>query len=639
MVPFLDAGGSVALLNRRSVVAFTLALSTGAAVMTAVSAQTPVPAPAPPAQQTPAPVPPDRQALNAAMALTDMSARVTALEKVRTDFPTSTQLATVDQQIFTTLVNNFGDRTTEINAVLDRILARIPDSASPDARLSQTLTPVTMLISKKVLLDRAEKLLVPSVSALDFDKYATMRRDAAKRVNQPEPTQQVLETGFNGIKARGLEQLGRLYLAKGDATTGEAKLCEAVAMSPTLTSAALALVDHYKTTDPTKAENVLKDTIKAAPAFSRAYVELAKLEVARGDEKAALDHYLAGSLGGGVRGADDKAMRDLYTKVRGASANIDDELDTMYREKFPNPVKPEAWTASPKRSNRVVLLEMFTGSGCPPCVSADLAMDAAMERYPEKDVIAVAYHENIPQPDPMVVEAGDARRQYYKISGVPTFNIDGGLGQLGGGARENTPNTYNTYVKKIDAALETPATAALAVKAVAEGEKVNVTVDVTKVPSDAKDMRLHILLVEQELRFTGENGIRFHPVVVRAMAGDKGAGIPITATGKTTHTFDLASVRADVEKTLTAEMEKRRSREAPGSTPTVYSADGRPYTTINPNELSVVAFIQDGPYVAPPPAAPVAAGQPRPEPPPAPTNVLQAAKADVVFAGATKGGR
>ena len=43
--------------------------------------------------------------------------------------------------------------------------------------------------------------------------------------------------------------------------------------------------------------------------------------------------------------------------------------------------------------------------------------------------------------------------------------------------------------------------------------------------ANAKDLTLHIALAEQELRFNGENGMRFHPLVVRAMAGGDKPGI------------------------------------------------------------------------------------------------------------------
>jgi hypothetical protein len=286
----------------------------------------------------------------------------------------------------------------------------------------------------------------------------------------------------------------------------------------------------------------------------------------------------------------------------------------------------------------------------------------------------------------MVVASGNDRRDYYKINGVPTFNIDGTLGELGGGARSNAPSNYKNYIEKIDKELAVPAQAVISLEAAGEGNLINVTATVSKLPAKATDLKLHILLVEKELRFMGENGIRFHPMAVRALAGEKGAGIPITANGKTKYTFNLATIREDLVNTLKADIERRRKAAVAGATPAEYAAEGHAYTSINLGELSVVAFVQQGAYTAPAsgtgtpvnldgaaaaaPAAPPAGGSAAAAPPatgragappangaganqnaaakaatpasPLPINVLQATRVDVVYptpASKGKGGK
>ncbi len=339
-------------------------------------------------------------------------------------------------------------------------------------------------------------------------------------------------------------------------------------------------------------------------------------------------------------------MRALYRKAKGSAADIDADLDQRYLARFPNPVKPEAYVPTEKRSTHVALLEMFTGSGCPPCVSADLAIEAAMKRYPADAVVAVNYHENVPQPDPMVVAGGIGRKNYYSVRGVPTFNIDGALAQLGGGPREATQRTYANYIKQIDKALEATAGASLEVSATGKGDQVSVAVQVSDLPADAKDLRLHILLVERELRFAGENGVRFHPMVVRAAAGDSGSGIVIKKNGSARHTFSLKSIRDDVSRTLTAELARRN---ATGPVARSFAATGHAYTAIDTSRLVVVAYIQRGPYI--PAAASTAAAAEviedttaaRPAKPATPRsgtpgpNVLQAAQAEVIFGPPAKG--
>jgi len=687
-------------LRRSAMVTFLVAVTGG--LWVGLGAQQAAPAPTPPAP-APAPAPaqsPEALALMAATRLTDPAGKLTALEKFRADYPDSGSLTSVDLQILTTLTT-WPERTDAMSTVVDRILARMPASATPETRLSSTMAAVTPLVARKLLLDRAETLVTDAMGALDFEAFASAARETAKGRNRPEPAQATLESQFNtSYRSRGLETLAKIYAAKDDAARAEDFYKQAVRAAPSNNAIVMGLVDFYsarsnyaaaetvlkdhiaavgsrpgamaaptvalaeiyvKKGDSAAAEALLKETVAGGAANAAALVPLARLEAARGDQAAALDHFLTASVGGTLRtAADDALMRATWTKVHGSEAGLEAALDAMYREKFPNPVTPDKYTKSGARSNRIVLLEMFTGSGCPPCVAADLALDAVMERYPGDAVVALAYHQNIPQPDPMVVAGDEGRHDYYvPFKGVPTFNIDGGLGQLGGGARTGTAGVYKNYVVKIDKELDVPAQAALSVRATGEGDQVHVTATVSKLASGMKDVRLHLVLAEKELRFTGENGVRFHPMVVRAMAGDRGAGLPISANGKTEFTFNLSAIQDDVTKTLAAEMVKRHATEAPGSTPREYAAEGRAYTTIDTGELVVVAFLQSGGYQAPPPPPPAAprqtltgppaattptppaAAAQAPAPPPVPpllgTNVLQAAKVDVVFASASKG--
>jgi thiol-disulfide isomerase/thioredoxin/Tfp pilus assembly protein PilF len=669
----------------------------------AQQAQTPPPAtgqaPPPPAV-TPRPVPPETTALTAAIRLTDPAAKLAALEKIRTDFPQGSNHAVVDTQILSTLLTSFTDRLPAITEVFERIVARIPADAVPEARLSQTITPVNLVIAKKVLLDRSSELMTAALAALTPEAHAASMRATAARLKQPDPPADRIQSSYSVVRARGLEVQARIANAKGDAAAAERLYKESVDASPAFGAAVTSLVDIYsarkefdkaeavllasmkaalpvtsiatatviastpsiasrptmaladlyeKMGDEAKLEALLRETLQKSPTTPGVHVKLAKLEARRGNDAAALDLFVGAAAQGSLAAADDGAMRALYRKAHnGSDAGLDDLIDLSYREKFPNPVKAEPYTPPAARTDRLVLLEMFTGSACGPCVSADLALDAVMDRYPAGTIVPVAYHQHIPGPDPMVTTGSQSRNTYYSVRGVPTFNIDGALGRLGGGARTNTAATYKDYISKIDKALLLPATAALTVSATGEGDRIAVTAEVTKLPADAKDLRLHLLLVERHLRFSGENGIRFHPMVVRGSAGEKGNGIPIASTGRTQHTFSLSEIRDDITSSLKADIERRRKTEAPGATPREYAADGRPYVAIDTSELVVVAFIQQGAYQAAAPtvaaatgiesvgdaivqAPPASATPSRPAAAEPVANVLQAAVANVVF--------
>ena len=683
---------------RRTFVATVLVLSfVGLGVMVGDARQAPA---GQGAAASPSPSPavrPEVKAFNDAMALTDMKARVAALEKICEDFPQASNLAQVDNSLLNTLVNNFPERLDSITATFERMVGRAPETPI-DARVSSMLAPISTVTGKKLLLDRSDALLKEAIAAIDPAKMAEAMKDAAKRANRAEPTQAQIDASYNSIRSRAFDQHARVFVAKGDTAKAEAAFKESIGTSKTLSTAAQGLFDLYTSkSDWNSAESLMKDVIGAAatPAAAArpqqllgemyvkkgddksaesmfteilknnatsnaALVPLARIEAKRGDNAKALDHFMTAALSLQLKAEDAESMKTLYAKANnGDASGLVKAIDKMYLDKFPNPVKADHYTPTAARTNKLVLLELFTGSGCPPCVASDLALEAVMERYGDH-IISLAYHEHIPQPDPMVAVNNNDRRLYYSVTGVPTFENDGSMdardgSNPGGGNRAGTPNVYANYKASIEKALEAPARAALNVKATGSGDTVNVTVNVTQLPSDAKDLMLHIVLVEKELRFTGENGIRFHPMAVRSSAGEKGAGLPITKTGSTNYSFSLNQIRDEITKSLAADIARRRTSNAA----LTFAAEGNAYTTIDTNELMVVAFIQEGAYKAPKvvtpaqpqlaPAAgqPVATQSPTPTPRPEPgaptafadmalTNILNAAKTDVVFAKGSK---
>jgi type IX secretion system substrate protein len=80
--------------------------------------------------------------------------------------------------------------------------------------------------------------------------------------------------------------------------------------------------------------------------------------------------------------------------------------------------------------DRLVLVERFTSSTCPPCASNNPIMDAFLSSVDADRIIGMSYHMNWPAPgnDPMFLyNQGDntARRTFYGINSIPEARMDG----------------------------------------------------------------------------------------------------------------------------------------------------------------------------------------------------------------------
>jgi hypothetical protein len=235
-----------------------------------------------------------------------------------------------------------------------------------------------------------------------------------------------------------------------------------------------------------------------------------------------------------------------------------------------------------------------------------------MQRYPADAVVPLFIHAHVPNPDPMTTSGGAALADLV-ADGVPTLLIDGDLAmddkgeQIAiNGPRPRARVRYSAIVDIVDNALSIPPTAEVSVRGKASGDQVDVDATVSKLPPSAKDLRLVLVLAERELRYTGENGVRFHPMVVRATTGAKADGQPLAGTGTQHYAFRLAAIRDDITKSLDNVITHRKLMLPLNAPPAVFAAEGHAMTKVDVNQLIIVAIVQD-----------------------AKRHVLQAARADV----------
>ncbi len=245
------------------------------------------------------------------------------------------------------------------------------------------------------------------------------------------------------------------------------------------------------------------------------------------------------------------------------------------------PFPLEKYKGRKGRSRRAVLIEVFTGAQCKPCLADDLAFDALGRTYTPGEVVLLEYHVHIPGPDPLTSPASEARRQYYieDVEATPSVFINGKYGAPGGGGVREARDKYQEFMNILGPLLEEPAKITLTARAVRSGDRIAVTAEASDVPRPGPKVRLRLALVEEWVKYTGGNRLPYHRHVVRAMPGGPD-GLALTGkSGKLTAAVDLAKLRRELATYLETYAKKKR-----------FPNPARPLAL---NNLRVVAFVQD----------------------------------------------
>ena len=192
-------------------------------------------------------------------------------------------------------------------------------------------------------------------------------------------------------------------------------------------------------------------------------------------------------------GKTDAAIEARLAKVEGA-------LDAEYVKKVP-PFTPEKFAGrKDKEANRVVVMELFTGAQCPPCVAADVAFDALEKAYEHKDLILLQYHMHIPGPDPLTNPNTVSRWDYYLakfpqgVRGTPTTLFDGKPSAGGGGGMANSKGKFEEYKAIIDGLLEQKSEIKLGGNAKLAGDMVTVDVNVEGIKEPGDKLKVRVIL-------------------------------------------------------------------------------------------------------------------------------------------------
>jgi hypothetical protein len=252
-------------------------------------------------------------------------------------------------------------------------------------------------------------------------------------------------------------------------------------------------------------------------------------------------------------------------------------------------------------------------------VGAGLAFQAALDRYRRDDLVLLSYHVHIPLPDPMVNPSTLARQAFYAVRSSPSYIVDG-ESSGGGGSADGAKALFESKIDPMIARhMEDKPEAAISLKATTVGSTVKVKTTVSKITSKSDKLKLQIALVEDQVPFSGENGMRVHEMVVRSLAvappapvkgkkpeasaapadkpgaapaADKPAATPASTGfalkpgkgGTFEYTFDIAKAVADAK----AHLEDFETNQRKGE-----YAFRKKMHDIDASKLSVVAFVQD----------------------------------------------
>jgi hypothetical protein len=263
---------------------------------------------------------------------------------------------------------------------------------------------------------------------------------------------------------------------------------------------------------------------------------------------------------------------------------LDAKLDEEYHKTVP-PFKPQTFAGRKNsKADRAVVMEIFTGAECPPCVGADVGFDALLKSYKPTEFIGLQYHLHIPGPDPLTNDDTVARQTYYgaEVRGTPTTFFDGKRAGGSGGLMQHAEAKYNEYRGVIDPALETPKTAEITLTATRSGDELKIKAAANaKNGSQSAKPRLRLILVEESVRYPGSNKLRFHHNVVRGFPG----GVAGKALEGGKGSVDLVVKLSDVRKAQGDYLGK-----FPGSSGRSFP---HPLPPVDLDDLAVVALVQD----------------------------------------------
>lgn len=326
----------------------------------------------------------------------------------------------------------------------------------------------------------------------------------------------------------------------------------------------------------------------------------------------------------------------LWEEKHGSTEGMDEFLAKAYDEELLSFIDPPVASTPEDADKHTVLVELFTGSRCAPCVAADVGLEGVEKTYSKSQVITLRYHVHVPGHDPLTNEDSEARfHNYYKAAGTPSMFVDGHTLSGVAGFMPNSPQTYRGLRNAIDQFLDPPETEepvdpaaekqetsdesdkaeskddakeattddnepdtddaaekteatetdkvepklTIDLKVSRQQDTIQVSATVNGLTAETPNVRLMLALAESGIKYEAFNGIRHHDMVVRQLiGGDRGTALKDGALAYQ-GSVDVEELRDHLHSYLTKFEENQ----------------GVEFTSmpLELSNLSVVAFVQE----------------------------------------------
>jgi tetratricopeptide (TPR) repeat protein len=410
--------------------------------------------------------PPEYRELVRALRIEDLAARLKELERIKAAYPESQYRLMIDNQILSVKV----EMADKLETILD-LQQSVLDSTESVQRPLFYFTYCLDILQHKNLAKFDKRKVTLAV-----EKYMA---EAYRAASDPE----LLKSSPPQQQAYIKSNLPNFYVVLAMARLNEGQ-----------PQWALEALEDFR-----------KNEGRPEKLF---YYTLGRTCAKLGRDKEALEAYFEAA----VENYEDAYVKakELWEKVNKSSDGFVDKLEARQRELpfHPEPFKPETGTWKGK----IVLAELFTGSECLPCVAADLGFDGLIEGYDRQHLAVLVYHLPIPRPDPMTNKASRGRALFYGVNSTPTTFFDGEKKGGGGGQRPMAGEKYKEYSAAINERILAVPEVKPKVSARISGDSVQVKFSADK---EIPGADYHIVLVQEEEKYLGSNGLYFHKMVVR----------------------------------------------------------------------------------------------------------------------------